>query len=542
MTTLQLRDYQEEAIENLFKYWEERRGSSPLVVLPTGAGKSLIIASFIKRVVEETPTVRIMVVVHSRELVKQNYDELLVNYPEAKAGIYSAGLDSRDTRSQIIFAGIQSVYNKVFRFPKVDIVIIDEAHSIPQNEATRYGKFIKDMKIANPRVVFWGTTATPYRTSDGMLTEGKGRMFDGIAHCTDLKYLISKGYLVPIVSKSGVKDIDLSQVHVQAGEYNLKELARAADDPELIRLAVEEIARCGKNRKAWLIYCSGVAHAEHVAAEVRKYGIECKVLTGDTSMEERDKIINDFRNGKLRCICNVGVLTTGFNAPITDMICLLFSTISTGKYVQVVGRGARTYPGKENCLLLDYGGNVLKHGLLDEIDPIRKKNTFGEDPTKPPMKECPKCKVILHARVMMCPACRYEFPLPETEAKHGTEAYCGPVTSDQVLPFVVDVKKMMVSKHSKPGKTPSVRISFFDKMGREYPMWVCLDHKNYAAEKARALIKQFGGKATTVDEALKEYKNWIKVDKIQVRRDGQWNRVDGFVFSKATPTTQIRLT
>jgi DNA repair protein RadD len=168
----------------------------------------------------------------------------------------------------------------------------------------------------------------------------------------------------------------------------------------------------------------------------------------------------------------------------------------------------------------------------------RTKDVFGKEKSKPPMKECPTCKVILHARVMKCPSCGYDFPLPEAEAKHGTEAYSGPVTSDQVTPFIVDVASTWVSKHSKPGKTPSVKFEFIDKLDRSYPIWICLDHKNYAAEKARALVKQFGGKATSVDEALKEYKNWRQVEKIEVRMEKKWPRVTGFVFAKGQSTQQ----
>ncbi|MFA5341900.1 MAG: DEAD/DEAH box helicase family protein [Clostridia bacterium] len=544
--TLQLRPYQSQAISDLFEYWATNKGRSPLIVLPTGAGKSLVVASFIKTVLDESPYVHIMVLAHVRELVQQNHDEFVALCPEISTGIYSAGLNSRDTKNSVIFAGIQSIYNKVYSLPhKIDIVIIDEAHSISPKETTRYGRFIKDMKVANPNVVIWGATATPFRTTEGLLTDGKDRLFDGIAHCTDLKDLIRDGYLVPIVSKSGVKKIDLTNVHIQAGEYNQRELAHAANDKELVRLAVEEFVEYGKTRRAWIVYCSGVAHAEHVAQEIRKHGVECKVLTGNTKTEERDKIVNDFKNGKLKCICNVGVLTTGFNAPITDMIVLLFSTISTGKYIQVVGRGARNYSEnngykKTECVLLDYGENVLKHGLLDEIDVQRTKDVFGKEKIKPPMKECPnpKCKAIIHARVMKCPSCGYEFPLPEAEAKHGTEAYSGPVTSDQVKPFIVDVVSTYVAKHAKPGKTPSVRMEFIDRMDRSYPIWFCLDHKNYAAEKARALVNQFGGKARSVDEALKEYPNWRQVEKIEVRPDGRFFRVNGFVFKKGQSTQQ----
>jgi len=534
---LTLRPYQEQALQDLENYWQSGKGVAPVVCLPTGAGKSLLISSFCERTCKEYPYVHIMVVVHSRELVRQNYEELKENWPEADAGIYSAGLNSRDMKNQIIFAGIQSVYNKIYKFPnKIDILICDEGHMIPRSADTRYGRLIKELKVSNPHVVIWCTTATPYRLDSGSLVEGEGAIFDGIAHSTSLKDLIDQGYLVPVISKGGVKQIDLEGVHIRAGEYAQNELAVAASDPQLIKLAVEEFVRYGKDRKSWAVYCCGVDHARRVAAEIRKYNVSCEVLTGNTPIEERDRILEDFKNRKLRCICNVLVLSVGFNAKNIDMIVLLMSTTSASKYVQIVGRGTRTYPGKSSTLLMDYGGNVCRFGVLDAIDPIKVKDVFGLPAGKPPMRQCPECRCIHHARISVCPACGFEYPIPEAEANHGTEAYSGAVLSDQQTPYLIDVKQMWVSKHAKPGKTPSVKIAFYDNLDKETAVWACLDHKGYAKEKAQALIKQLGGTASSVDEALKEWSTWRKVEKIQVKMEGKWPRITGFVFAKGQST------
>lgn len=540
--TLTLRPYQEQALRDLEDYWDQGKGKAPIVCLPTGAGKSLLISSFCERTCKDYPYVRIMIVVHSRELVKQNFDELKSNWPEADAGIYSAGLKSRDMKNRIIFAGIQSVYNKVFDFPsKFDILICDEGHMIPRSADTRYGRLIKDLRTSNPRVVIWCTTATPYRLDSGSLVgdASSGAIFDGIAHSTSLKDLIDQGYLLPIISKGGVKQIDLKNVHIQAGEYNQSELAFAASDPQLIKLAVEEFVRYGQDRKSWIVYCSGVDHANKVADEIRKHNVDCEVLTGDTPLEKRDKIINDFKNRKLRCICNVMVLSVGFNAKNIDMIVLLMSTTSASKYVQIVGRGTRVYDdSKKDTLLMDYGGNVCRFGVLDAIDPIKRKDIFGMPVGKPPMRQCPKCNCIFHARILVCPSCGHVFPTPEAEAKHGVEAYDGAVMADQITPFLVEVKDVWVSKHVKPGKVTSAKLEFFDSMERSYPIWLCLDHKGYAAEKATALVKQMGGNATTVEAALKEWPEWKKVERIQVKQDGKFMRVTGFQFKKNQSTQQ----
>jgi DNA repair protein RadD len=168
--------------------------------------------------------------------------------------------------------------------------------------------------------------------------------------------------------------------------------------------------------------------------------------------------------------------------------------------------------------------------MVDEIDPQRKKDVFQCVKKAPPVKECPSCGVIFHARIMTCPSCGFKYDTPEATAKHGVEAYSGAVMSDQLEPFLVDVTDTWVSKHSKPGKTPSVKFEFYDKMERSYPIWLCLDHQGYAREKALALVRQMGGKATTVEEALKEWPEWKKVERIQAKQEGKFVRVTGFQF------------
>jgi len=524
-----LRDYQEDAVNAIYEYWETGRGKNSLIVAPTASGKSIMIAEFCKRTCTENKKVRIVCVTHTRELISQNEKELKLHWAEANTGIYSAGLGKRQTKAQILFVGIQSIYKRAFELGKIDVILVDESHLIPRAAETRYGQFISDMHIANPNVVVVGFTATPYRLDSGVLHQGEGALFDGIAYVCEMKKLIGDGYLVPVISKGGVAKIDLTHVHTRAGDYASNELAHAADDPQLIKQAVEEIVAYGKDRKAWLIFASGVTHAEHVAEEVRKHGITCEVVTGETPKEERDNTVNKFKTGGIRCLVNVAVFTTGFNVPRCDMICLLMATQSTGKYVQIVGRGMRTYPGKENCLLMDYGGNVVAHGMVDDIEPIQSKNIFNVVKNPDPVKECPNCHVILHTRTMVCPACDFAFPVT---AQHGAVAYCGAVLSDQQESFIVNVVDTWVSRHKKQGGKDSVKVAFYDKDDKEYALWLALDHDGYAHDKSVSIVKQFGGHATTVTDALKEHPYWKKVLNISVRPEGRYFRITGFVFGK----------
>lgn len=524
-----LRDYQKEALESLFDYWRSGKGTNPLVVAPTGSGKSLIIAEFVRTICEANLTIRVLIVTHTKELVEQNQLELLRQWEEARTGIYSAGLGLKQTHAQITFAGIQSIYNHVFDLGKIDIIIVDEAHMIPRTSQTRYQMFLADMRTANPNVCIWGTTATPYRLDSGLLYEGEDALFDGISYSVDMKKLIADGYLVPVVSKGGVKKINLTNVHTIAGEYNAKELAYAADDPELVRLAVEEIVAYGKNRKAWLIFASGIEHAEHVATKIKSHGIDCEIITGETDDKKRDDTIRSYRDGKIRCLVNVMVLTTGFNAPCCDLIALLMATKSTGKYVQIVGRGMRINHDKSDCLLLDYGSNVVRHGPIDDVNPNKRRDMFGDALKAAPTKECPQCRAIIPARCSVCD-CGYEFPVV---SQHGTEAYGGSVLSNQS--FIVDVSKedgWWVSRHKKPGKPDSIKLAFFSvDDDKEYAMWLLLDHGGFGAQRGLAVVKQLGGRATSVDDALREWStNWKKPAAIQVKPNGKFFEILGFIF------------
>lgn len=523
---MQLRDYQKGAIDALYHYFESEKGKAPIVCVPTGGGKSLIIAAFCKRVCAETPNVRIMIVTDVKELISQNEKELKALWPEANTGAYSAGLGRRDTRAQILFAGIQSVYNKVFDFGRVDIVIVDECHMIGRNQDARYHQFFTNLHMSNPDMCIWGCTATPYRLDSGMLHEGDKALFDGIAYNVEMKRLIDGKYLVPVISKGGIQNINLTGVHIQAGEYKANELAKAADDPELIKSAVAEIVKFGSDRKSWLIFASGVLHAQHVCAAIEEYNIGCAIVTGETPRVERDRILAAFKLGQLRCVVNVGVLTKGFNNPRCDLIALLTSTKSTCKFVQMVGRGMRTHDGKENCLLLDFGGNVAEHGVIDEIDPIHRRNILGEPAKGDPVKQCPQCQVILNIKVKSCPACGFEFPIV---APHGTEAYNGAVMSGQVT--IVEIVDFWVGRHKKPGKPDSLKLSFYDLSDKEYCMWLALDHGGYATEKSIAVVQKFGGKAMNVNDALKEWSYWKKPISISVKPRGRFFEIVGVKFA-----------
>lgn len=511
---IELRHYQQASIQSVFDWFSERDGN-PLIVLPTGTGKSLVIAGFSQRVLSDYPDSRILVVTHVRELIAQNYAELLSLWPEAPAGINSAGIGKRDTRQKIIFCGIQSVADHAHKFGKVDLVLVDEAHLIPRDGNTRYQRFIADLTVANPYLRVIGLTATPYRLDSGRLDEGDDALFSGIAQDYSVLDAVREGYLSPVVSRATETSLNVDGVGTRGGDFIAADLQRAVDIETTNRAAISEvIARAqSDNRKSVLVFGSGVEHCQHLAAIVRENGFSCGEIYGDTPKSERDATIAAFKRGEIFALTSMGVLTTGFNAPAVDLIAMLRPTQSTGLYVQIVGRGMRLAPGKKNCLVLDFAGNIFRHGPIDAVDP--KKPGKGGD-GEAPVKACPSCGTYVHAAVRECSECGHEFPKPEPkiEARPTTS----PIMSAPADTWLA-VGSVRVARHQKLGSPDSLIVTY-DAGYTTHREWVCFEHQGYARDRAVQwwLRRAPGTKVPrTVGEALSRMNEVSHAQEIIVR-------------------------
>ena len=222
-----LRPYQREAIDTLYDWFSANSGN-PLVVIPTAGGKSLIIATFVREAIEQWPDTRILILTHVKELISQNFQELIGFWPDAPAGIYSAGLGKRDLHARIIFAGIQSLHSKAYKLQRVDLVLVDECHLIPRSAETPYGKFLNDLRQINPYLKIVGFTATPFRLDSGLLHSGPDAVFSDIAYEANIRDLIEGGFLAPPVTQRALAQIDTSGVAVRGGEFMAGQLEAAA--------------------------------------------------------------------------------------------------------------------------------------------------------------------------------------------------------------------------------------------------------------------------------------------------------------------------
>ena len=523
--TFTLRPYQREAVDALYQYWADGKGEHPLIVAPTGAGKTAIIAQIIKDAMS-FPDTRVLLLTHVKELLEQGADGLLRMYPEADFGFYSAGIGQKRLDKPITFAGIQSIWQRAYEMiPPPDLILIDEAHMLPKNSETRYKQFIDDLMQCNPLVKVVGLTATPYRLDSGKLHEGKGAIFDGIAYDIDIAMLMEQGYLSPVIAMATENNIDLTNVRKRGGEFVESDLAAAASDPELVRATVAEIVERGADRKSWLIFASGVDHAEMIADEIRTHGITAKVVTGADGSKDRAGKIEAFRRGETRALVNCNVLTTGFDVPTVDLVAIVRATESTGLYVQIVGRGTRLAGGKENCLVLDYGQNVERHGLIDKVKP---KKQGGSGDGEVPAKACPNCETYVPTAVTICPHCGHQFP--PRELNHGTKAYSGAMVSTQVQAEWMDVLSVRYERwKGKNGKPDTLRVTY--EVGLTYiSEWLCPDHGGYASSKYLSRLPAIGGHAVTLDEALEECRTWNPPSRIKVMPDGKYHKIMQFDY------------
>lgn len=491
---LQLRPYQQEAVDAVYAHLRDR-DDNPCIVLPTGTGKSLCIGKIASDAVLQWNG-RVLILAHVKELLEQNAGKVKLLCPEIPIGIYSAGLNSKDTDNPVIVAGIQSVYNKACDLGAFDLVIVDEAHLIAPDGDGMYRTFLNDMKVINPHVRVIGLTATPYRLKGGLICQPEN-ILNTVCYEAGVKEMIQQGYLSPLISRSGKKEVNLSGLHVRGGEFINTEIVAAMDKEEVTKAACSEIVELTRDRKAVLIFATSIEHCEHIAERLKVLGHECAIVTGDTPAGERSELLDRFKGKSvpadllgnmkppLKYLVNVNVLTTGFDAPNVDCVVLLRPTASPGLLVQMVGRGFRLSPdtGKTNCLVLDYGENILRHGPIDCITVKNKRTGNGGNA---PAKKCPECLSLIHAGYSKCPECGFEFPLPETSNLSHKASTAG-ILSGQASYTEYAVSGVKYSVHEKKGADGSVprtlRVDYETGFYQYKSEWVCPEHSGYARSK-----------------------------------------------------------
>jgi DNA repair protein RadD len=387
-----LRTYQKEAVESAISHFQKSRKPA-VIVLPTGAGKSLVIAE-LARIARG----RVLVLAHVKELVEQNYKKYTSFGLEA--GIYSAGLGKKEIEGKVIFGSIQSVARATEEmFQDFSIVIIDECHRISDENSTQYQDVINLLRKNNEQICILGLTATPYRlglgwiyevSSKGEIKSERERFFKNCIYELPLSYMISNHYLTPPIKVDiPVTCYDFSELTEKGRMYTQSEIDQLlTNQKRLTPLIVKNIIDITEkfDRKGVMIFSSTVKHAQEIMLHLP--ADESELIIGETETQSRDEIIDKFKSKKIKYLVNVSVLTTGFDAPHVDVIAILRPTESNSLYQQIVGRGLRLEEGKKDCFILDYTG--MGHDIFRPE--IADKRPHKD--TVPVKIECPKCQFI----------------------------------------------------------------------------------------------------------------------------------------------------
>ncbi|CAN5435141.1 DEAD/DEAH box helicase [soil metagenome] len=581
------REYQTAAIGAIEHHLQNKDGN-PCVELPTGSGKTPVMAWTARRWMTSGHPCRIIVVAHVKELLEQGVEKMHEVWPEAPTGIYCAGLGRKDMKAKITYASIQSIAKKAYNFDPWDVIFVDEAHRIPLAVETQYRSFIKSCRLMNPDVRVVGFTATPYRMTGGPIC-GPGYVLNEICYRANVGDLIDQGYLCRLSTKITEIEADAASLHIRNGDYITGESEAMMNDSGFVNAAVDESLARSLGRRALIYFCVSKAHAENVRNILRQKGVSSEFVTDDTSKTARASIIERFKSGELRALVNVNVFCEGFDARHVDCIVMLRPTASAGLYYQQVGRGLRMNDDKQNCLILDFAGNIRKHGPIDKIGVARIK-----------VKPCPKCREAIGASAdecrecgwfstEACPSCHHEqrighveceecgyliigkkcksldclarnrmedaickncnrpFAKIEREIDHNTKADDASILSRD--PEWIEVENVVVKCHTGKSGIECLRVMYqpANFMKPTISEFVCFGHPDGTLPRTKAIgwwRRRFGGEAVPGNATEAMTSNMFlgkaiadKTEQVAVVRDGKfWNLVD-YRFRQKTALT-----
>ena len=523
-----LRPYQQEAVDATLAHFR-KTDESAVIVLPTGAGKSLVIAE-LARLAKR----KILVVTHVKELVEQNHAKYQ-SYG-LTGGVFSAGLKRKESHHQVTFASVQSVSANLDQFrDEYSLVIIDECHRVSGEETSQYQRIIELLRQQNDSLKVLGLTATPYRLAMGWIYRYHYRGFvrgeddKPFQYCIyelPLNYMINRGYLTrPELVNAAVAQYDFSALpQDRFGEYAERDVNQLLSKHKRVtRAIIEQVVELAAERQGVMIFAATVEHAREVAGYLPEH--ETALITGATDLKDRDLLIQRFKQRQLKYLVNVSVLTTGFDAPHVDFIAILRPTQSVSLYQQIVGRGLRLDEGKQDCLVIDYAGNhvnlhhpevgepkpnpdsepvqvfcpgcgfanifwgkidgeglVIEHygrrcqGLLEPADGVQDERPQQCD-YRFRFKECPHCGAENDIAARNCHQCHKAIIDPDDQLRDALKLKDAMVIRCAGISLVADGSKLKITYHGEDGEElgesfdfskPGQRAVFNKMFGRRF--------------------------------------------------------------------------
>ena len=569
------RPYQTRGVNAFFDYYDQGGRGDVLMGYPTGAGKSLIPALIIRRAMLMAPFARFAIVTHVKELIAQNAKAAKMAWPLMPMGICSAGLKKKESYAQVVFGGIGTMVNMMDDIGHRDVIFVDEAHMISNDEDSQYRRFVKRMREINPRVKFVGLTATLFRMGQGTLLDGTDEnpaLFDetiiDLTTGNEFVYFIDEFYLARLTPRPVETVIDVTDVRItNFGDYDKSQLAERSGREEVTRAAVAETMAYGQDRKQWMIFGAGVKNCYQLKELFRSVGIETVVVHGNSKQypitdQERDSRIEAFKRGYVRGIISNNILLTGFDCPGVDLIVDLRPTTSINTHVQKYGRGTRQkfHPAwtfemlrdrdqrkaamlagdKANgCMILDFAGNRGRLGAINDPKiPSKKKGCpLSDCPLKKPgckiceledcpkqaapQKICPNCGTSVHPTSPECGFCGHKFEFKVNIKKQSQ--------TEELIKFETDgiellkCKSWNISVKRKAGKRPCLKITYWcgSRGLRSFDTYLYFEHdKPFVVHNAREWwrkhYKQEGFVPDSSEEAYQLVDKLVKPDRLKV--------------------------
>lgn len=475
------------------------------MLMPTGTGKSLVIADFARQTLFGYPDTRILMLTHVETLIEQNAEKLKAIWPTCPLGIYSSGLKQRDVHQQIIYGSIQSLYKMGSDIPVPHLIIVDEAHLIGPNDETMYQTFFNAIRDRNPLIKIIGFTATDWRMGSGRLTQGNIFTETAVDMTTPAAWdwFVDNGYLAPLTSKRTQLRLQEEGIGHAHGDFILGQQQKALNKQEITEAAIHEMNALAFDRNCWLIFATGTAHCDDVAAMLNEFGIDAVAIHSKT--RNAGDRIKEFKGGKYRAAVSMNKLTTGVDVPQVDFIGVMRFTDSSGMWVQLLGRGTRPLYAKgfdlrtpegrlaamrasakpNGCLVADFAHNTERLGPIN--NPVVREPKKGRKSTgQLVVRTCPICASYVHASKRFCP-CGYEFTMViRIEATASNAEVMTRAAQEEPVVEKIEVAHVTYRsfKRRNSDKPPILKVTYYaNGLFRRFEEYICFEHSTY---KARA--------------------------------------------------------
>ena len=517
-----LRDYQKTCLQEAIEAWQRDSSKNYIIDACVSAGKSIMLAAFVKGLIDSNPGFSTLMLVPNKELVQQNYDKLVALLGKDMVGICSASAGETCTDKPVIVGTVGSVISRIYDMPAFTMTNVDECHLINNDSKGQYRTLLDICKKRDINHIVFGWTGTTYRGNGINLTSGKDPLFDEVCSRITLRQMLDAGWICPLTNVNN-NQIRISSDNMRrtGQDFNLADIDAAFDD-DVTKECVEQMIPAMKGRKSIMVFCSTIAHAERTAGMLRAAGERVEIVHSKSG--NRDNAIKRFKRFQSRWLVNVCVLTTGFDHPAVDGIVFMRNTSSPVLYVQIAGRGMRRYdlaignilPGHEDkvdCLWLDFTDTTYRLGPVDQVqgrdlEPKKKK-------AKNPTKICPACSAEIAAGVRQCVCGNvFEFESQLSSLANGSAVLSGDAET---------VDKISIVKHvSEKGNVGGKVV--LKNNGRSV-VTLYMNNSPWGQKKMKTLWIQLAGSGNppvTADEFIARQAELTCPAAVSLDRSTQW--------------------